>query len=453
MKICDKSKKLEPILKKLGILYLFFWDDNKLSQRKGVRIMNKRIISVLAILLVVSGSLFANGSPEVSFFTGKVETIDLMNDIINDFNAQDNGFTVSQEYQKDASNIIKVKFASGEVPDIMTTYEQAYVDQGKYLDLSDEAWWDRLVPSMRDNCTDIKTGNQYRVCTNMTMAGLFYNKDIYDELGLEPATTWDQFVKNLEVIKEKRPDVTPLFIPGKEAWSLGHWIEFVPHGYIKQTLGPIESKLAMLNNESDKLNFGDPNGAMAEFARKLVELQDKGLINSDVLTATADNRTEAFVSGKAAMFSDGMWALGGILAANPDMNIGFAPYPAYMPNSKPVVLSAEDSGYSISASSTNIEGAKKFLTFLFSADNMKKYSEALGSPSAFKDVDASWAPKGFRDEVKATLNSAVNIGFTNEKPAGFSGDDAGRMVQDLFAGTYTPEEFAKAYQEAWDNGF
>ena len=29
--------------------------------------------------------------------------------------------------------------------------------------------------------------------------------------------------------------------------------------------------------------------------------------------------------------------------------IGFAPYPAYMPSSQPDVLSAEDSGYSISA--------------------------------------------------------------------------------------------------------
>lgn len=415
--------------------------------------MNKKVISVFVVLAMLTPALFANGNSEISFFTGKVETIDLMNEIINDFNANESEFSVSQEYQKDASNIIKVKFASGEIPDIMTTYEQAYVDQGKYLDLSNEAWWDRLIPSMKDNCTDIKTNNQYRVCTNMTMAGLFYNKDLFDELGLKSATTWDEFVENLEVIKRERPDVTPLFLPGKEAWSLGHWIEFVPHGYLKQTLGPIDSKLAMLNNDSDKLDFANPNGAMVEFARRLVELQEKGLINDDVLTATADNRTEAFVNGEAAMFSDGMWALGGILSANSDMNIGFAPYPAYMPNSKPVVLSAEDSGYSISATSTNIEGAKKFLNFLFSADNMKKYSEALGSPSAFKDVDAAWAPKGFRDEVTNVLNSAVNIGFTNEKPAGFSGDDAGRMVQDLLAGNYTPEEFGIAYQKAWNNGF
>jgi raffinose/stachyose/melibiose transport system substrate-binding protein len=155
------------------------------------------------------------------------------------------------------------------------------------------------------------------------------------------------------------------------------------------------------------------------------------------------------------MFSNGMWALSGILDANPEMadQIGFAPYPAYMPNSQPVVLCAEDSGYSISATTTHGAEAKEFLNYLFSAENQKKYSEALKSPSAFTDVDAAWAPESFAAEVKAVLGSAVNIGFTNEKPAGFSGDDAGRMVQDLLAGTYTPETFAKAYEKAWNDGF
>ena len=59
----------------------------------------------------------------------------------------------------------------------------------------------------------------------------------------------------------------------------------------------------------------------------------------------------------------------------------------------------------------------------------------------------------FAAEVKSVLASAVNIGFTNEKPAGFSGDDAGRMVQDLLAGTYDAQSFALAYEKAWNEGF
>lgn len=393
---------------------------------------------------------------DLTFFTGKVETVDLLDEIIAGFNAQGGGITVEQEYQNDASNIIKIKFASGEAPDIMTTYEQEYVDQGKYLDLSDmDEIWNRLIPSMKESCTDISSGKQYRICTNMTMAGFFYNKEIFAELGIEPATTWEGFVANLEKIKTEMPDVDPWFIFGSEAWHLGHLIEFIPHGYIKAKYGATAAKTAMLNNDKSILNFGDPNGAMATFAAGLLELQEKGLINEDVLTATNDNCVDAFVSGKAAMFSNGMWALSSVLAKDPEMadKIGFAPYPAMMEDGTPMVLVAEDSGYSISADTEHVEEAKAFLTYLFSADNQKKYAESLGSPSAFTDVDAKWAPDSIVEGVNSAVSSAANIGFTNEKPAGFSGDDAGRMVQDLLAGKYTAEEFAKAYEAAWDAGF
>lgn len=393
---------------------------------------------------------------DLTFFTGKVETVDLLDEIIAGFNAQSGGITVEQEYQNDASNIIKIKFASGEAPDIMTTYEQEYVDQGKYLDLSDmDEIWNRLIPSMKESCTDISSGKQYRICTNMTMAGFFYNKEIFAELGIEPATTWEGFVANLEKIKTEMPDVDPWFIFGSEAWHLGHLIEFIPHGYIKAKYGATAAKTAMLNNDKSVLNFGDPNGAMATFAAGLLELQEKGLINEDVLTATNDNCVDAFVSGKAAMFSNGMWALSSVLAKDPEMadKIGFAPYPAMMEDGTPMVLVAEDSGYSISADTEHVEEAKAFLTYLFSADNQKKYAESLGSPSAFMDVDAKWAPDSIVEGVNNAVSSAANIGFTNEKPAGFSGDDAGRMVQDLLAGKYTAEEFAKAYEAAWDAGF
>lgn len=402
-----------------------------------------------------SGDAGSGGKVMLKLFTGKIETIDVMNEIINDFNASQNKITVEQEYQKDASNIIKIKFASGEIPDIMTTYEQGYVDQGKYLDLSGQSdWWSRLSSAMKADCTDVKTGKQYRVCTNMTTAGFFYNKEIFSQLGLKPAQTWDEFEKNLETIKAKKPGVTPWFIFGKEAWHLGHLIEFIPHGYIKQTLGTVEARKAMLDNDKTKLNFGASDGAVAIFAKDLTELKSKGLINSDVLAATSDNCVQDFVTGKAAMFSNGMWVLSSLTDADPNIasKIGFAPYPAYMPNSKPVVLSAEDSGYSISATTKHKAETIEFLNYLFKPENQKKYSEAAGAPSAFSDVQAEWAPASVVNEVNTVLKSAVNIDFTNEKPAGFSGDDAGRMVQDLLGGKYTPETFAKAYEKAWDDG-
>lgn len=110
----------------------------------------------------------------IKLFTGKIETIDVMNEIVNDFNNSQDRIVVEQEYQKDASNVIRIKFASDEVPDIMTTYEQEFVDEGKYLDISDQSeWWDRMSNEMKAACTNVKDGKVYRVCTNMTMVLLF----------------------------------------------------------------------------------------------------------------------------------------------------------------------------------------------------------------------------------------------------------------------------------------
>lgn len=423
--------------------------------------MNKKIISLLScfiftisIFSFVAVDTKAAAKVKIKFFTGKVETVDLVNKMIAEFNAKNPGIVVEQEFQKDASNAIKIKFASGDVPDITTVVTQDYIDQGKYLDLSGEKqWWSRVQPSIKALCTDVKTGKQYKIASNMTMAGIYYNKAMFKELGLKPAVTWDEFISNLETIKSKKPDVTPMFVGGKEPWMLGHLIEFLPHGYIKQKLGTTGAKKAFLANDDSKLQFAKAGGPMDMFAQRFLELKDKGLLNDDFLTATYDNQLEAFATGQAAMISQGMWALSGIVEKNPNMkDIGFSPYPPIINGSKPVILSAEDSVYAITKASKHKAEAKKFLDFMFSKANLKLYSETIKSPCAFKDVNADWGI--LKNEVTSALKNGVNIGFTNEVPSGFSGDDAGRMVQDLYAGKYaTSLDFAKAYKDAWDKAW
>ncbi len=419
----------------------------------------RRAIAILASLLfLASGVAFAGGQKEgglvkVAFFTGKVETVDWMNDLINKFNASHPGISVSQEYQKDASSVMKVKFASGDVPDITTVVTQEYVDAGLYRDLTNEAFWSRILPSIKELCADVKTGKDYRVATNVTTAGIFYNKTMFSALGLKPGLTRDAFVSNLQAIKSAYPDVTPLFLAGKDSWTLGHLIEFIAHGIIKQQLGITGSRKAFIYNQSDKLRFGQPGGPIESFASALMDLQSRGLINPDAVTATYDNQKEALASGKAAMISQGMWVYGDLLKLNPEVKdtIGFSPFPAITPDTKPVTLSAEDSVYAVTSASKHQAEALTFLNYLFQADNQKSYSELLKEPSAFTDVNADWGP--LKDQVAAALQQGINIPFT-DTPSGFSGDDAGRMVQDLLSGRYaTALDFAKAYQDAWDKAW
>ncbi|PKL12987.1 MAG: hypothetical protein CVV52_07820, partial [Spirochaetae bacterium HGW-Spirochaetae-8] len=257
------------------------------------------LIAAVVLLAVALLPLTAQGAREpmtvLNYFSGRVETVDWDAEKIAGFEAANPGIKVEFEFQKDASNVIKVKLASGEVPDITTVVNQDLIDQGIYMDLSNAAFWNRILPSVKDLCTDLRTGKQYKVATNVTMGGLFYNKAIFTQLGLSDAQTWEQFVANLEAIKKAYPDKTPLFLGGKDSWTLGHFVEFWAHGIVKQQLGIPESRKAFLNNT---VKWDAPNGIMENFARALLELRDKGLLNTDAITATYDNQKEAFASGE-----------------------------------------------------------------------------------------------------------------------------------------------------------
>ena len=139
--------------------------------KKGIAMLLATTLAVTAFAGCSSKASVQKTSKPVKIvlYTGKVETVDLMNQIIADFNKQNPGITVEQQFEKDASNGIKVKFASGDVPDITTVVTQDYIDQNKYLDLSNETWWSRVQPSIKEMCTDVKSGKQYEIASNMIL--------------------------------------------------------------------------------------------------------------------------------------------------------------------------------------------------------------------------------------------------------------------------------------------
>ncbi len=414
----------------------------------------QRITVALLVVMVffpIAGAGVKENSKTIKYFSGRVETVGWEEEKIAEFEQLHPEIDVEFEFQKDASNIMKVKLASSEMPDITTVVSQEFIDQGVYADISNVAFWDRILPSIKDLCTDLRTGNQYKIATNVTMGGLFYNKQIFNELGLRDAQTWDEFVENLEAIKDAYPDKTPLFLGGKDSWTLGHFVEFWAHGIVKQDLGIPGSRKAFLDQS---VVWDAPDGIMENFAAALLELRDKHLINDDAITASYDNQKEAFANGEAVVINQGMWVVGDILSLNPAMkgNIGFGPFPSVVDGYKPMVLSAEDSVYAIASDTPYMDEVLTFLEFMFSKDIQREYSEIRSMPSAFVDVDSDWSP--IKDDAKRVIEQYVNINFSTEAPSLLSVDDTGRMIQKLLKGDYAdPAEFAKAYQKLWDDAY
>lgn len=414
--------------------------------------MKKVLFLLLAFVLVFSLSACKTEDEVVTitFLNGKTEVSTWMDGVIAEFELANPLIKVVHEFNSDASSALNVKIASNDIPDITTVYETSLVNQGYYYNVSDLDVWDRIDPSIKELCTDPITGNQYRIATNRTMAGLFYNKAIFTELSIIEPTTWAEFITAMQTVTTA--GYTGFYMGGQETWMLGHLVEFWAHGLIKQELGTVAANLAFINNNQSLLKFASSGSAMEIFATKFLELKNLGILNDDFLTATYDNQIEAFATGEAAVISQGMWALNAILTQNPDMapSIGFMPYPSMDPTKSAVILSAEDSGYSIMSASLHKEAAITFLNYLFQATLQKEYSELVKSPSAFTDVDADWSP--IKDAVTSALSKGEHIGFTST-PSGFGGGEAGILIQTLYMGDYTVSEFVTLYTSSWNEAW
>ena len=395
----------------------------------------------------------AAGEPvTVRFFNGNVEMVDWYNDAVERFNAESESVKVEHEFQKEGTSALQTKFAAGDIPDITTMGTQQMIDAGKFVDLTDSEWWDRIDPAVKEISVDNKSGKNYYLPTNTMMTGTIYNQKIFDELNLKPAKTLDEFTENLRAIKNAYPDKTPLFFSGKEAWTMGMLFGYIPGAAERQRLGELEYNRAALDGDMDKLKFGEAGGPLKKYVAWLGQLQQEELINSNVLTATYDDAMNAIANGDAVILFQGMFTIGTILEINPDAEaeLRASSFPAVEADVKPAINQTADSTYYLTADSANQEASKEFLDWLFTKENQVSYTETRNAPSAFTDVTVDIGPI-YTSAQESAEDSAI-IGATVE-PAGVGGDASGIMLQEFFAGQYTPSEFAAAYENAWKAAF
>jgi raffinose/stachyose/melibiose transport system substrate-binding protein len=163
---------------------------------------------------------------------------------------------------------LKTKINGGDIPDITSVYETSLVNGGYYYDMSSFSAWSRVSSSVKELCTDPLTNKQYRLATNKTTAGLFYNKDIFTGCGItaEPATLGPI---SLRTSQRSKQELHPaLHWAASETWMLGHLMEFWGHGIIKESLGNVAANLAFIKNDQTKLNFTGDGSAIKTFATR-----------------------------------------------------------------------------------------------------------------------------------------------------------------------------------------
>lgn len=190
--------------------------------------------------------------------------------------------------------------------------------------------------------------------------GLIWNKDIFDEYGLEYPTTWENIIKACEVISADGKYV-PLSNSLLRVTALFDCIMLA-------TVGP-EKHDAILDE------------SWADAIDRIVELYNAGAFPRDAATLSLADVRSMFAEGRAAMEFDGSWVLSSI-EDNPAMRMTPCPIPPGAEGEEGAIIADFASGWYMSKAAYERSSATlDFLKYMCSPEIMARFIEVGGYPA------------------------------------------------------------------------
>ena len=149
--------------------------------------------------------------------------------------------------------------------------------------------------------------------------GFWYNKQIFEDEGIEIPTTWEDFLAVADGLEQA--GIQPLTTAGASGFPLTRLLGM----YIFRNVGP-DAMAAVRDGEAKLTDEGYVAGAQA-----LADLAATGYFGEGFSTRDGDTSTNDFLTGKAAITYDGSWLLGAINDPERNQigaeNVGFFPFP------------------------------------------------------------------------------------------------------------------------------
>ncbi|WP_094548497.1 ABC transporter substrate-binding protein [Petroclostridium xylanilyticum] len=352
-------------------------------------------------------------------------------DIIVDFNAS------TTEYE----NIMKIKMASRDMPDVFGTHGWAVRRYGAFLaDLSHEEWAPRVKDSIRPIVTD-KNGKLYVLPMDEDRTGPIFNVEILEKYGIKVPATFDQLIAACEAIKEKsNGTIIPMYIDGGNPGGIGNFYDL----YSTPLL------ISPENNYAQEILDGTFDWSKYDLlSEKLLELKNKGLINKDVLTARSSDAIAAFAAGKVAFAGvSNPTIIGEAKKINPDLKAGIMPIPAMVEGDEPTFVGGERTTFGVWKDSPNIEVAKKYVAFLARPENIRKVAEVNRVPAGLTGANEDLGE--LTPYYEKYRNLRIFPYFDRAYLPSGMWDVMCKNGQDLLAGAITPQQYSQNMKKEFD---
>jgi multiple sugar transport system substrate-binding protein len=257
-------------------------------------------------------------------------------------------------------------------PDVVNWYAanrmRPFINAGLFMDISD-LWAEEEMEALASTKGAMTIdGKQWGVPYTYYQWGVYYRKDIFEELGLEEPATWDQELANCQVILDS--DRKCYTIGTKYLWTAGGWFD-----YINSRTNGYDFHVELARGE---VEWTDPR-VRATFDN-WATLINMGAFIDDHQTYSWQEALPFITEGDATAYLMGNFAVAALRDGGlDDSKLDFYQFPQINPD----VDFAEDAPtdtFHITSGAQNVEAAKAFLRYVVSADVQTEINggDALG---------------------------------------------------------------------------
>lgn len=358
---------------------------------------------------------------------------EMMKGIAADFTKENPNIAVEFQFPgAEYENILKVKMAANDLPDVFDTHGWAVIRYGKYLaDLRDEPWAKDLTDTIKPVVTD-KDGKVEALVMSEAKDGISYNVDVLNKYGVTPPKTFDELMAAAEKIKTgSNGAVSPFFMSGVDNGMIGGFTDLYATSMF---ISPSTNDAQTLLDGTFDWNKWTP------LAQKLADMGKKGYINKDVLTAKYSDMPQLFAQGKVAFVFGAPSFADEVYKYNKDAKIGITPLTTMVDGDTPTFSGGERYTMGAWKDGKHLAEAKKLIAFFAKPENMSKIANATKLPAGLKNIESKHE---FSEYYKQFESVRVFPYFDRVYLPNGMWDVMCKTGVALLAGTVTPEQFSE----------
>ena len=305
-------------------------------------------------------------------------TDEILGEFIAGFEQENPNIKIDLQYVPPVQQYVdkfSVLAASGQMTDmfyIAAENKQEVISKGVAEDISDMEIFSRIDPAT--SATYGKDGKIYGYSPDAWIGGIFYNKDLFEQAGIEKEPeTWQDFVDC--AAKLKAIGVEPYLDDADNVHNLAQDLY----------------QCSVISQEPDadvQINEGK-----ATFQEKYTEplklwyndMIASGLYSQMALGLNSDQVIDMFANGEVAMMHGGPWNIAMIEQKNPEMNYDIF---GLSDNSGNRVLpGAVNVGLSVSTTSEHKDACRAFIEYMARDENIVKWQKVTNNAIIVEGID------------------------------------------------------------------